>query len=116
MDDHKLTRKIHVVASDNDMIVADAARAGLQLNPAKCKIVAANFNVVERYPIFKDFRRIRKEDLTILGSPILKGPDVDKAIADKISELERVIGRLSLLHTHDASSATFWQCRSFYIS
>ena len=67
-------RKIHVVASDIDMIVADAARTGLQLNPAKCEIVATNFNEVEKCPIFKDFKRIRKEDLTILGAPILKGP------------------------------------------
>ena len=84
------------------MIVADAARTGLQLNPAKCEIVAANFNEVEKYPIFKDFQRIHKEDLTILGAPILKSPAVDKALADKISELERAIGRLLLLHAHDA--------------
>ena len=54
------------------------------------------------YLIFKDFKRIRKEDLTILGVPILKGPAVDKEPANKISELVRAIGRLSLLHAHDA--------------
>ena len=54
------------------------------------------------YPIFKDFKRIRKDDLTILGVPILKGPAVDNESADKISELVRAIGRLSLLHAHDA--------------
>ena len=48
------------------MIVADAAGTGLQLNPAKCEIVAANFSAVEKYPIFKDFKRIQKEN------PILK--------------------------------------------
>ena len=37
-----------------------------------------------------------------MGAPILKGSAVDKALADKISELERAIGRLSLLHAHDA--------------
>ena len=68
MDDLKLKGKIHVIASDIDMIVADAARTGLQLNPAKCEIIAVNFNEVEKYPIFKDFKWIRKEDLTILGT------------------------------------------------
>ena len=71
MDDLKLKGKIHVVASDIDMIVADVARTGLQLNRARCEIVEANFNEVEKNPIFKDFKRIRKEDLTILGAPIL---------------------------------------------
>ena len=103
MDDFKLKRTIiHVVVNDIYMIVAAVARTVLQLHPVKCEIVAANFNEVEKYPIFKDFKRIRKGDLTILGAPILKGPVVDKAIADKISELERAIGNLSLLHAHDA--------------
>ena len=102
MDDLKLKGKMHVVARDIEMIVADAVRAGFQLNPAKCKIVAANFNEVEKYPILKDFKGIRKKDLTILGFPILKGTAVDKALTDKISELARAIGRLTLLHAHDA--------------
>ena len=102
MNDLKLKGKIHVVGSDIDMIVADAVRTGIQLNPARCEIVAANFNEVEKYPSFKDFKRSRKEDLTILGAPILKGLAVNKALADKISELERAIGRLSLLHAHNA--------------
>ena len=109
MDDLKVKGKIHVVASVIDMIVADAARTGLQLNPAKCEIVAANVNEVEKYPIFKDFKRIRKEDLTILGAPILKGPAVDKALADKISELEReqlVACHYCMRTMHFACSAT----------
>ena len=36
-----------------------------------------------------------------MEAPILKGPTVDKALADKISEMERAIARLSLLHAHD---------------
>ena len=37
MNDLKLKGKIHVVASDIDMIVADAARTGLQINPASAR-------------------------------------------------------------------------------
>ena len=102
MDDFNLTGKIQVVASDIDMIVTDATRTGIQLNLAKCEIIAPNFSEIEKYPIFKDFKRLRKEDLTILGASILKGPDVDKALADKILELERATGRLSLLQAQNA--------------
>ena len=102
MDDLKLKGKIHVVANDIGMIVADVARTGLQLNPAKCEIVAANFKEVEKYHIFKDFKRIQKKDLTILGAPILKGPAVGNALVGKMSELKRAIRRLLLLHAHDA--------------
>ena len=102
IDDLKLKGKIHVVASDIDMVVADAACRELQRNPTKFEIVAPNFNEVEKYPMFKDFKRIRKEDLIILRTPVLKGSVVDKALADKISELERAIGLLSLFHAHDA--------------
>ena len=45
MDNLKLIKgEIKIVASDIDMIVADTDRTGLQLNPAKCEIVAANLN------------------------------------------------------------------------
>ena len=73
-DDLKLKGTIFVVASDIYMIVADAARTGLQLNLAKCEIIAAK---VETYHIFKVFKPIRKNDLTTLESPVLKSSAVD---------------------------------------
>ena len=40
--------------------------------------------------------------MTLLGAPILKGPAVDKALDNKVADLERAMQRLSLLHAHDA--------------
>ena len=80
--------------------VADTALTALQLNPTKCEIVAVN--EIKNYHIFKDFKHIRKENLTFLGAPVLEGPAVDKALADTISELQRSIGGFTLLHAHDA--------------
>ena len=40
--------------------------------------------------------------MTILGSPILKGPAVDKVLHEKVEDLERAIQRLTLLQSHDA--------------
>ena len=74
MDDLKLKGKIHVVASDIDMILADAARTGLQLNPVKCEIVAANLNEIEKYPIFRDFKTNSEGGPNYLGSHDLEGP------------------------------------------
>ena len=50
--------------------------------------------------IFKDFKRVAAEDLTILGAPVLEGRAVDNALKDKIVTLERSIKRLSTFQSH----------------
>ena len=102
MDDLKLNGKIHVVVEDAEVITSDAIPTSFQLNPSRCEIVASNFHKVKDFPISKDLKRIQKEDLTILRSPVLKGPALENALEERIKELERVIDGLSLLHSHDA--------------
>ena len=46
--------------------------------------------------------RIAKEDMTLLGMPILKGKAVDAALQANIKDLEGSVKRLSLLKAHDA--------------
>ena len=74
------------------MIVADAARTGLQLNPAKCEIVASQIKRSREVSYFQGFQTNSEGGPNYLGAPILKGAAIDKALADKISELERAIG------------------------
>jgi hypothetical protein len=38
----------------------------------------------------------------LLGSPLMPRPTVDKVLSKKADDLERAIGRLSMLHSHDA--------------
>ena len=64
---------------------------GLHLNSHKCEIIANNFELVDQYPIFKDFKRIAKEDMHLLGAPILEGKAVNKALQAKIKDLERSV-------------------------
>ena len=78
------------------------ASTGLTLNPHKCEITARNFNIVDKFPIFNNFKRIALEDITLLGAPVLEGRAVDNALKDKIVTIERSITRLSTLQTHDA--------------
>ena len=89
-----LKGKIVVVAEDVEMIIADAFWTGLQLNSSKCKIIASNFEKVKNFSIVKDFKRVQKEDQTILGPPVLKGSPIDKALEEKIAELERAYCKL----------------------
>ena len=61
-----------------------------------------NFDNLNEYPVFKEFKRVKKEDLTLQGASVQKGKAVDKALDIKITELKTAIGRLSLLPAHDA--------------
>ena len=45
--------------------------------------------------------RVNKEDVTLLGAPVLKGKAQDKAIQDKIDDLTRAVERLKHLQAHD---------------
>ena len=56
---------------------------GLILNASKCEITAKNCKLIDKFPIFKDFKRVAAEDHTLLGAPILKGRAVDNAEKDK---------------------------------
>ena len=56
----------------------------------------------KNYPVFDGFKKVKKEDLNLLGSLVFKGSAVDKALENKVTELKSVIGRLSLLHANDA--------------
>ena len=58
--------------------------------------------MIDTFSIFKDFKIVATEDLTLLGASTLEGKAVDNALKDKIVTLERSINRLSILQSHDA--------------
>ena len=58
--------------------------------------------MIDKFSIFKDFKRVAAEYLTILGAPVLEGRAVDNVLKVKIATLERSIKRLSTLQSHDA--------------
>ena len=97
-----LPGEISSVARDVQAIYDSHPLTGLLLNACKCEITAKNFDIIDEFAIFKDFRRIAMEDLTLLEAPILGGSAVDNGLQDKIATLERSIIRLSKLQSHDA--------------
>ena len=46
--------------------------------------------------------RVPREEMTLLGAPILQGPAPERALQNKVDDLTRAVDRLKLLHAHDA--------------
>ena len=74
---------------------------GLFQNTPKCEMTARNFDIINKFPIFNQFKRVLLEDMTLLGAPILAGRTVDAALKEKTAILDKSINRLSLLPSHD---------------
>ena len=102
MDDLSLSGDLHTVEKDVFAIMDSAAEAGLNLNQAKCEIIMDDFSLISTLPIFNQFIRVEKENITLLGAPVVRGRAQDAAIQQKIEELDRAMKRLSLLHAHDS--------------
>ena len=58
--------------------------------------------MIDKFSIFKDFKRVAAEDLTIMGAPVLECRSADDVLKDKIATLERQMKQLSTLQSHDA--------------
>ena len=72
MDYFTVSGQVDVVALDVDMIARSANDIGLVLYPSKCKIICSNEEIAYK-PFFKDYIRVRPEDMTLLGATVLRG-------------------------------------------
>ena len=102
MDDLTLSGELQTVEKDVLTIMESAVETGLALNQAKCEIIMDDFARIQTSSTFRDFIRVAKKDMTLLGAPVTKSIAQDAAIGQKIAELDRAIQRLSLLQAHDA--------------
>jgi len=97
MDDFTLSGDLRTVENDVLAIMDEAAETGLQLNQAKCEIIMDDFMLISASTTFSQFIRTKKDEMLILGVPVIKGKAQDTAIKQKIEELDRAVQRLSLL-------------------
>ena len=81
---------------------AVAAETDLPLNRTKREIIVEDFSKISMRDTFKDFIRVEREEMTLLGSPVSEGKAQDAAIKQKTVELQKVMKRLALLQSHDA--------------
>jgi len=47
------------------------------------------------------FVKVTKDEMTLLGAPVVKGPAQDAALTHKIDQLKKASERLSMIHSHD---------------
>jgi len=105
MDDLTLSGNLHVIEKDVIAIMDSAAETGLQLNQAKCEIIMEDFSLNASSTTFKQFVRVEKEEMTLLGAPVDKGTAQDTAISRKIEQLDSAMKHLTLL-----TRTTLWCC------
>jgi len=63
-------------------------KTGIQLNADKRDIIMVEINTLTT---FNDFIHVNKENMILLGAPVLKGKAQDKFIKDKINDLTRAV-------------------------
>jgi len=102
MDDLILSGDLHTVEKDITTIMVSCSETGLQLNVDKCEIITDSFTEISTLATFNDFIRVKKEDTTLLGAPVLKGKAQDNATQDNVDDLSRAVERLKHLQAYDA--------------
>ena len=94
LDDNAIGGDARTILSDFRDIESKAASLGLVLNRAKCEIRGHTSDTRELFAAAGvSLRETETADLILLGSPLLPGVGVDKAISDKRSELETLSRR-----------------------
>ena len=101
-DDVSLSSDVSTLEKDINTIIEAESSTGLRLNPAKCEIIMDDFSFNETMHVFKDFIRVPKNQMTLLGAPISHGHAMDKVLQEKVDDLDRAISRLTYLQAHDA--------------
>ena len=100
MDDVTLSGPAETLAADIDHIRDIQEATGLRINASKCEIISR-----ESIPMatqFEGFISLRPDEAELLGAPLLRGKKMDEILANRCSELDTALGRLSLLAAHDA--------------
>ena len=88
------------MAEDVATIRTLGSTLGLHLNAKKYELIQRCSTTTE--PAFRDFLITSKENATLLGAPLADGPALNDALEARCADLDKAIGRLSLLPAQDA--------------
>src|ERR1044071_8673944 len=72
----------------------------LNININKCELISSR--VTNQRPIISSFRDHLPDKANLLGAPLLSGPSMDSALSSHCDNLDRAVGRLKLISSHDA--------------
>ena len=92
--------KSDIVAEDVATIRTLGSTLGLHLNAKKCELIQRCPTTTK--PAFRDFVITSKENATLLGAALTNGPALNDALESRYADLDKAIGRLSLMTVHDA--------------
>ena len=99
IDDLSLSADLPTLAQDVSTIIKAESTTGLKRNSSKCEIIMEDFSQLEHLDVFKDFIRVPKDNLTLLGEPIPQRTALDKTLRTKFDVLERAF-LASAVSTH----------------
>ena len=78
-----------IVASDFMMIIEEAAKLGLRLNPGKCEIITND--PLSLPAVFGDFIIQSPSEGSLLGAPLLVGSAMSQLLEARCMDLERAL-------------------------
>ena len=78
-----LSGSLQTVEQDVITIIDAAPKTGLQLNTDKCEVIMEDSTGLPTSSVFNSFVRVEKAEMTLLGSPVLKGTAQNAAINHK---------------------------------
>ena len=81
------------------MIIEEAAKLGLRLNPGKCEIITND--PLSLPAVFGDFIIQSPSEGSLLGAPLLVGSAMSQLLEARCMDLERALERISLISSHD---------------
>ena len=88
MDDVTLSGDLLTVENDITIITQSSQETGFRLNTSKCEIIMTDFTQIDSLATFRDFVRVDKEEMSLLGAPVFKGRAQDTAYQHKIDDLK----------------------------
>ena len=88
MNDVSLSSDVSTLENDVSTIIEAESSTGLRLNPEKCEMIVDDFSFIETMHAFKDFIRVPKDQMTLLGAQISRGPALDKVLLEKVDNLD----------------------------
>ena len=103
LDDGILGASLGDVLTDIQQIEESAAELGLQLNFNECELICDSESIVrDMLSVAPHVQVVSRSQATLLGAPIGDIISIDTCILDKITKLEIMGERLSLLSSHDS--------------
>ena len=118
MDDITIGGSVASVASDIKVIIDDGSAKGMHLNFTKCELIS-NDMPPTIVPL-DQFIHVKQDVAKLLGTSLLTGKALDKALEKKYDEFKRASERLQLNTSHEAlvllkSSSCFLRLRPSFV-